>query len=79
MFVAGPNLARHLPAHSVPVVDTTAAGDAFVGGLAAALAQGAAPVWAVSFANAAGALAVTRFGAQTSLPTLVEVEALLGS
>lgn len=79
VFVAGPHLARHLPAHSVPVVDTTAAGDAFVGGLAAALAQGAAPVWAVSFANAAGALAVTRFGAQTSLPTLVEVEALLGS
>ena len=61
----------------VPVVDTTAAGDAFVGGLAAALLRGSALPEAVRFANACGGLAVTRAGAQPSLPRLSEVEALL--
>ncbi|MFQ5400359.1 MAG: ribokinase [Anaerolineae bacterium] len=59
------------------VVDTTAAGDAFVGGFATALAEGKSIVDAVPWGNAAGSLAVTRLGAQPSLPTRAEVEALL--
>ena len=67
-----------VPAFSVNAVDTTAAGDAFNGGLAVALAQGRRLVEAVRFANACGALATTRLGAQPSLPTIGEVEAFLG-
>jgi len=68
---------KRVPGFSVPVVDTTAAGDAFVGGLAAALSRDAALSDAVRFANACGALAVTRAGAQPSLPCRAEVEALI--
>ncbi len=66
-----------VPGHRVPVVDTTAAGDAFVGGLAAALLRGAPLSDAARYANACGALAVTRAGAQPSLPTAEAVEQLL--
>ena len=66
-----------LPAHPVPVVDTTAAGDAFLGGLAVALAEGRPLAEAVAWGNAAGALAVTRPGAQPSLPTAREFHAFL--
>ena len=62
---------------SVPVVDTTAAGDAFVGGLAAALLQTLSLHDAVRFANACGAMAVTRAGAQPSLPRREEIEYLM--
>ncbi len=68
---------RHRPAIPVPVVDTTAAGDAFCGALAARLATGATFDDALGYAIAAGALAVTVLGAQPSLPTLTAVEALL--
>jgi len=57
-------------------VDTTGAGDAFVGALAAKLARGAPIEEAVSYAVLAGAAAVTSEGAQGSLPTLEEVEKL---
>jgi ribokinase len=63
----------------VEAVDTTAAGDAFVGALAVALAEGATPVEALQFGNAAGAVTVTRPGAQPSLPTRAAVDALLAS
>lgn len=66
-----------LSAHAVPVVDTTAAGDAFLGGLAVALAEGRPLAEAVAWGNAAGALAVTRPGAQPSLPTAREFHAFL--
>jgi len=67
----------HVTGYSVKVVDTTAAGDAFVGGFALALAEGQPLPEAVRFANAAGALAVTRLGAQPSLPTRREIEQFL--
>ncbi len=73
-FLASAEESVHVPGYKVEVVDTTAAGDAFVGGLAVALAQGQNLVEAVRYANAAGALAVTRLGAQPSLPTRQEVE-----
>ena len=64
----------HVPGHKVVVEDTTAAGDSFAGGLAVALAEGYTMEQAVNFANAVGALAVTRLGAQTAIPTRLEVE-----
>jgi ribokinase len=66
----------YIPAESVEVVDTTAAGDAFIGGLVLALLQGHPLEEAVRYATCAGTLAVTRFGAQTSLPSAHEVQAL---
>jgi ribokinase len=62
-----------LPAHTVPVIDSTAAGDAFVGAFAAALVRGASLQEAAAWGNAAGALAVTKAGAQPSLPTEAEI------
>lgn len=67
----------HLDPHQVNVVDTTAAGDAFVAALAVALGEGMPLAEAASFANAAGALTVTKPGAQPSLPFRAEVEQLL--
>ena len=66
-----------MPAYSVDVVDTTAAGDAFNGALAVALAEGQPVDEAVAFANAAGALATTRAGAQPSLAWREEMERLI--
>ena len=68
---------RHFSAYPVNVVDTTAAGDAFNAGLAVAFAEGRSLEEAIRFANAAGALAVTKEGAQPSLPRREEVEAFL--
>ncbi len=66
-----------VPPFAVNPVDTTAAGDAFVGAFGVALTQGMALAEAARFANAAGALAVTKLGAQPSLPRLADVQALL--
>ncbi len=76
-FLARAEESVHVPGYNVEVVDTTAAGDAFVGGFAVALAEDRDPIEAVRFANAAGALAVTKLGAQPSLPTRSEVETFL--
>lgn len=68
---------RRVPAFSVPVVDTTGAGDAFCGCFAASLAEGRPLSDSLQRASAAGACAVTRAGAFASLPTRHEVEQLL--
>jgi len=68
---------EHFPAFAVTAVDTTAAGDAFMGGLAVALAEGQSLAEGVRWGNAAGALAATQLGAQPSLPTRQAVEKLL--
>lgn len=62
---------------SGPVIDTTGAGDAFVGGFSAALARGHAPIEAVRFGCATAGIAVTRRGTAPAMPTLAEIEALL--
>jgi len=71
--------AEHFPAFEVTPVDTTAAGDAFVGGFAVAMAEGQSLDKAVRWGNATGALATTKLGAQPSLPTRQDLEALLST
>lgn len=66
-----------VPAAMVATVDTTGAGDAFCGALAAALAEGRPLAEAVVRAVAAGALATTRVGAREGMPTAAELEAFL--
>lgn len=73
----GGNLVK-VSGYRVPVVDTTGAGDAFNAGLAFALAQKKSIQEAAELAVQVSALAVTKFGAQGGMPTLVEVEAHFG-
>jgi ribokinase len=68
---------RLVESRSVAAVDTTAAGDAFNGGLAWALGRGLAIEAAVAQACAVGGLSATRLGAQPSLPTSAELEYFL--
>ncbi len=63
-----------IPGYTVKAVDTTAAGDAFTAGLTVSYLQQGDISRAVRYANAVGALTVTRLGAQPSLPTKAEVE-----
>ena len=67
----------HQPPYKVTAVDSVAAGDAFNGALAVGLAEGKTLAEAVKTAAAAGALAVTTTGAQDSMPTRRDVEALM--
>ena len=73
---SGGESAKHIAAPNVEVVDTTGGGDAFVGALAARLADDAPLEDAVAYAVRAGAAAVTEAGAQGALPTPDVVEAL---
>jgi len=77
-ILATGELTHHFPALEVEVVDTTGAGDAFVGALATRLAEGTPLEEAVPYAVLAGAVAVTREGAQGSLPTPEDIEKLTG-
>lgn len=65
----------HTPAYEGKAVDTTAAGDTFIGAFATKLSEGADEEEAMRFANAAAAITVTRRGAQTSIPTRREADA----
>jgi len=78
-LLASGRTATLFPAFPITAVDTTAAGDAFVAGLSVALAEGQPLEEAVWWGNAAGALAATQLGAQTSLPTRQSLEAMLAS
>jgi ribokinase len=64
---------RHFSAPAVKAIDTTAAGDTFIGGFAAELARGEAVADAIAFGQRAAAIAVTREGAQPSIPHRREV------
>jgi ribokinase len=77
VLVAEDDSEIHIPAHGVIVVDTTAAGDAFAGAFTVALLSGHSTRQAAAWGNAAGALAVTRAGAQPSLPRRGELEKFL--
>ncbi len=70
---------RQVPAYAVRPVDTTAAGDAFIGGVAFALLKSKSLQNAVKYGCACGALATTKFGAQPSLPTAQDVRDFLRS
>lgn len=73
-----PGQSVHVPAVSCgPTVDTTGAGDAFVGGFAAALSRGAGPLQAVRFGCATAGIAVTRRGTAPAMPMLSEIEAVM--
>ncbi len=70
----------HVPAFSAgPVIETTGAGDAFNGALAAALARGEDPIESVRFGCAAAAISVTRPGTAASMPAREEIDRLLSA
>ena len=69
----------HVPSYDVGATDTVAAGDAFGAAMTCVLAQGGTMGEATRYGTAAGALAVTRAGAQEAMPSRAEVEALLAS
>ncbi|OAF11299.1 ribokinase [Bradyrhizobium neotropicale] len=68
-----------VPGRVVKAVDTTGAGDCFVGALAAQLADGATLPTALTFANAAASISVQRMGAGPSMPTATEVAAIVNA
>jgi ribokinase len=70
----GPDGVRKAPGRAVPVVDTTGAGDCFVGAFAATLATGADRDIALQRANDAAALSVQRPGAAPSMPTMSDLK-----
>lgn len=75
----GAGVSIHVPAMAYgPVIDTTGAGDAFVGGFAAALSEGMPPLEAARFGCATAGIAVTRRGTAPAMPSRSEIEALLG-
>ena len=78
-YLADGSGGRHFPGFQVKAVDATAAGDTFAGALGTALAEGRTLAEAIPFANAAAALSVTRLGAQASMPSRPEVDALVAS
>lgn len=76
-FVKTEQIEVAVPGFEVDALDTTAAGDAFNGAFAVGLAEGCTIIEAARFANAAGALSVTRRGAQESMPFRAELERFL--
>jgi sugar/nucleoside kinase (ribokinase family) len=71
--------AERFPGYEVEVIDTTGAGDCFVGGFLAALSRDASYAQAARFANAVGALSVQRLGAINGVRTFAETEAWIQS
>lgn len=78
-FISSKGIEKIIPAFKVNAIDTTGAGDAFNGGLVAALSQGK-DIWeSATFASALAALSVQKHGATLSMPTLNEIEAFLNT
>ena len=77
VWVEADSFAGHAPAFKVTAVDTVGAGDTFIGAFAVRIVEGAEVRESARFGCAAAAIAVTRRGAQTSLPTRDEVEEFL--
>ncbi|WP_053955481.1 ribokinase [Inediibacterium massiliense] len=67
---------KKFKAHKVKAVDTTAAGDSFIGGVCVSLSEGKTIEEAIGYGSKVGALTVTKKGAQSSLPYKEEIEAL---
>lgn len=74
VLLASASGSKLISAKSVATTDTTAAGDCFCGAVAAALARGDELLAAISYANQAAAISVTRLGAQPALPYANEIE-----
>jgi ribokinase len=72
-LIADATSAEHVPAPTVEAVDSSGAGDAFIGALGVSLAEGVPLREAVRRANAVAALSVTRLGTQASFPTRPEI------
>jgi ribokinase len=77
VLLVTPEGRKQFPAHRVEAIDTVAAGDAFVGAFSSGIAEGMRAEDAVQLGNAAAAIAVTRRGAQPSLPTRADVSNFL--
>jgi ribokinase len=76
-LIVTPQESTLVPAYSIQALDETAAGDAFNGALAVVIGEGMGLVEAVKYANAAGAIAASRKGAQSSIGTRDEIEAFI--
>lgn len=76
-FISSNHIEKMVPAFKVNAIDTTGAGDAFNGGLVAALSKGKDIFEAAVFASALAALSVQKHGATTSMPTLEEINQFL--
>jgi ribokinase len=73
-LLSGPAGRYEAKGHAVNAVDTTGAGDCFIGGFAAALAKSDSVPEAIDFANKVAAISVTRRGAASSFPMIAEIE-----
>jgi len=78
-FLAGGNVREVIHGYQVHAVDTTGAGDVFNGALVVALSEEKTLPEAVSFANAAAAISVTKLGAQPSIPRRREIDSFIAS
>ena len=76
VYISADGQIHHAPAPQVTAVDTTGAGDAFVGSFAYALASGKDPIDAMKFGISIASLSVTRKGAQSSYPDQTEIATL---
>ena len=80
VYVHSESISTLVPAlTNAPVLDSSGAGDAFIGGFAAALAEGRDVLGATKFGSATAGISVTRRGTASSMPKRHEIDALLGS
>ena len=77
IYVHNDQISQHVPAIPANVVETTGAGDAFVGGFATAISEGKDILSAVMFGNATASIAVSRPGTAPAMPKREEIESLL--